>query len=310
MKKLFLLCILLIFIEAKNENCVIIVDDIPLVLCPNKPKLLFSSGFEDDVYIDPYIVENSEDYAFIRGKDKETGFSWPINILGATESALHHIDDDDLKAVEAEIQTLTDDNGKENRVLYNKQNYVLNGENGATQYPYEILNIKEGKSDLYISYRMKIDNGMVGKIDKWRALFEYKTKDYKDPGEGGTGFRLIAYVYTDKQGRPSWHFQGDKDYKNPIWECDTLLPTAECHNSNVPVVFNDWFLTEFYWHWSDGADGKVVWKINGKVVGEHHGPTTRGSNPIDFIILTQIYGNSNPKEQWIDDIEIWDGLPK
>ncbi len=276
-------------------------------------KLLFSSGFEDGVYIDPKLVLYNEDYAYIRGKDKETGFSWPIDILGATKSSLHHIDDDNLKALEVNITTVPGSeekhNGKDTKVLYNKQNYAVNGEDGATQYPYEILNIKDGKKDLYVRYYMKIDDGMVGQADKWRALFEYKTKEYKDPGEGGTGFRLISYIYTDKQGRPSWYFQGDKDSKNPIWKCDTLHPTEKCHNSNVPVIFNEWFLTEYYWHWSDADDGRVVWKINGKVVGEHHGPTTQGSNAIDFIILTQIYGNSNPKEQWIDDIEIWDRKP-
>ena len=272
-------------------------------------KLLFSSGFEDGVYIDPIVIEDNEGYAYIRGTDKETGFSWPIDILDSNGSALHHIEDDNLNAVEAEIRTLTSSDGKENRVLYNRQNYAVNGENSATQYPYEILDIKEGKTDLYIKYRMKIDGGMKGEIDKWRALFEYKTKNYKDPGEGSTGFRLISYVYTDAQGRPSWHFQGDKDSDSPIWECDSLTPTPECHNSNVPVIFNEWFLTEYYWHWSNGDDGRAVWKINGQVVGEHHGPTTRGDNAIDFIILTQIYGNSNPKEQWIDDIEIWDGVP-
>jgi hypothetical protein len=27
-------------------------------------------------------------------------------------------------------------------------------------------------------------------------------------------------------------------------------------------------------------------------------------------MITQIYGNANPKYQWIDDIEIWDGIPE
>jgi len=45
-------------------------------------------------------------------------------------------------------------------------------------------------------------------------------------------------------------------------------------------------------------------------VGDYHGPTTRNSQPIDFIMPFQIYGNSNPKHQWIDDIEIWDGIPE
>jgi len=265
-------------------------------------KLLFASGFEDDVYIDPVLVEYSEDYDFIRGTDKTTGFSWPISILGASESALHRVDDDNNQALFSEIQTI---NG--NKVLYNEERY--REFNKSTQLTYEILNITEGKSDLYVRYRMKVDSNMLGTINKWRALFEYKTKDYKDPGEGGTGYRLIAFIYTDKDGTPSWHLQGDKDSRNPIWECDTLALTKECHNEYVPVIMDDWFTTEYYWHWSNGSDGYMVWKINGKIVGEHHGATTQNDNPIDFILFTQLYGNVTPKYQWIDDIEIWDDLP-
>ena len=173
----------------------------------------------------------------------------------------------------------------------------------------EILNITQGASDLYVRYRMKIDGNMLGTISKWRALFEYKTKGYKDPGEGSTGFRLIAFVYTDEEGRASWHMQGDRDPSSPIWECDTLKLSETCHNEYVPVITDAWFVTEYYWHWSNGDDGRVTWKINGKVVADHQGPTTRNNNPIDFILLTQLYGNVTPKYQWIDDIEIWDGMP-
>jgi len=275
---------------------------------PNsQAKLLFSSGFEDGVYIDPKLVPNNEDYSYIRGTDKVTGFSWPIDILGASQSALHHISDDGLQALQAKIVLVEDNNSNMTRALYNAERYESKDD---TQFPYEILNITEGEKDLYIRYKMKIDDGMINIPNAWRALFEYKTKDYKDPGLGGTGFRLISYIYTDKNGTPSWHWQGDADSKHPIWECDTLTPTPQCHNTNVPVIFNDWFVTEYYWHWSEGEDGRALWKINGKVVGDHHGPTTRNGNPIDFIILTQIYGDTNPKEQWIDDIEIWDGLPE
>jgi len=274
---------------------------------PSEATLLFKSGFEEGVYIDPVLVEDSEDYDFIRGTDSQTGFSWPIDILGASESALHRVADDNHTALYSEIQTVTGFDGRPTRALYNEETH--REENKDTQLTYEILNITQGTSDLYIRYRMKIDSNMLGTINKWRALFEYKTKDYKDPGEGGTGFRLIAFVYTDDEGRASWHMQGDKDSATPIWECDTLELNATCHNEYVPVVTDEWFVTEYYWHWSNGEDGRVIWKINGKVVADHQGPTTRNNNPIDFILFTQLYGDVTPKHQWIDDIEIWDGLP-
>jgi len=268
------------------------------------PKPLFSSGFEDGTYIDSEVSESYKDYTYIKGKDKETGFSWPINIFGSNQSALHHIDDDGLQAVSANLVSVIGHKNKTTKVLHLKQNYAAGL---STQYPYGIYDIKEGPKDVYVSYWMKIDGNMIGKPNTWRSLFEYKTKNYDN---NGGGFGLEAYVYTDLNGKPSWHLQGGKNSEHPLWSCDTLTPTAECKNKEIPVITNQWFHTEYYWHWSEGDDGFIQWKINGEVVGEHHGATTLNSDALNFILLTQISGNSNPKEQWIDDIEIWSGLPK
>ncbi len=263
-------------------------NEIPLI-----PKLLFKSGFENNVYIDSIAYEDDEDYRYIRGVDKESGFAWPIEILGASKSALHYIDDEQHQAVNSEIQTVIGHNGNTTKALYNIEYFDI----GVTQCPYEILNIKEGTKDLYIKYWIKMDSISLVQPNMWRTFFEYKTKDY---GEN-KGFRLIAFIYTDDDGVPYWHWQGDKNPEDPIWEID---------NKTVTVPMNEWFLTEFYWHWSEGDDGQALWKVNGNIIGNHFGPTTHRSKPIDFIILTQIYGNVNPKYQWIDDLEIWDGIPK
>ena len=260
---------------------------------PIEPKLLFKSGFESGIYIDNTAYLDNEDYRYIKGTDNETGYSWPINILGASESALHYIDDDNHQAVQSEIQTVIGHNGDSTKTLYSIENYDL----GVTQCPYEILNIQEGRKDLYIKYWIKMDSASLFQPDMWRAIFEYKTKDYAE----NDGFRLIAYIYTDNDGIPYWHWQGDKNPQNSIWEID---------NKTVPVPISEWFMTEFYWQWSEGDDGRALWKINGQVIGDHYGPTTRNSKPIDFIILTQIYGDANPKYLWIDDIEIWNGIPE
>ena len=262
-------------------------------IIPENPTLLFSSGFEDNVYIDETAYEDNEDYRFIRGKDEETGFSWPINILGSSESAIHYVDDDNHKAVNSSIQKIIGHNGDSTKTLYSIEYYNTN----YTQCPYEILNITDGTKDLYIKYWIKLDSASLVQPNKWRTFFEWKTKDYAN----GNGFRLISYIYSDDDGVPYWHWQGDANPENPIWEID---------NRTIPVPFNDWFLTEFYWHWSEGDDGRALWKINGQVIGDHYGATTRKGKPIDFIMITQIYGNSNPKYQWIDDIEIWNGIPK
>ena len=71
-----------------------------------EPVLLFKSGFEDGIYINNTTYPDNEDYRYIRGTDYETGFSWPVDILGGNGNALHCMDDDNHKAVMSEIQTL------------------------------------------------------------------------------------------------------------------------------------------------------------------------------------------------------------
>ncbi len=260
-------------------------------------KLLFKSGFEGGVYIDQTIDKNSEDFRFIRGTDSETGYTWPIQIDDSKESGLHYIFDDNQQAVFSELQTVIGHNGTPTTALYSQENY----ENGHTQNPYEINNLKKnGRKDFYIKYWMKLDSASLTQKDKWRAVFEYKTVGYEIAANKGTGFRLIAYIYTDENGHPYWHFQGDKNPEHPYWEVD---------NFDIPVPKNEWFKMEFYWHWGDKKEGKAWWKINDQFVANVKNRTTRNNKPIDFIILTQIYGDANPKHQWIDDIEIWEGLP-
>lgn len=264
---------------------------------PAEPKLLFKSGFESDVYIDTTAYLNNEDYRFIKGTDNETGFTWPIDILGTSGSGLHYVDDDHHRAVNAELQTVIGHNGNLTTALFQKENY----EQGVTQCPYEIMDIADGKKDLYVKFWMKMDSASLHQPDAWRAIFEYKTKDY-DLGNGtGTGYRLIAFVYTDINGNPYWHIQGDENPQSSIWEID---------NFDIPVPENEWFLTEFYWKWRDDTDGRTLWKINHHTVADYHGATTRNAKPIDILFLTQIYGDANPKHQWIDDIEIWDAIPE
>ena len=261
-------------------------------IAETSPRLLFSSGFEEGVYIDENIIDGAEDYRYIRGVDSETGFSWPISVLGASNSALHYISDDNHQAINTEIQTVIGHNGDSTKALFQQENYEFRGE---TQCPYEILDITEGTKDLYIRFWIKLDSASLYEPNMWRTFFEWKSKEYATGG----GFRLISFIYTDNDGIPYWHWQGDKDPEHSVWEID---------NKDIPVPVNEWFLTEFYWHWSEGEDGRALWKINGKVVGDHYGPTTQNSMPVDFIMIGQIYGTANPKHQWIDDIEIWDGL--
>ena len=253
-------------------------------------KLLFSSGFEAGVTLEA----PNDGYQPLTGTDRETGFSWPIDILGARESALHPIDHDDHQAVFARLETVSGPNGHASRALYQEMPYEVG--DCCTQMPYEILDIQDGRRDLYVRFWIKLDGASLHKPYMWRTFFEWKSRDYAN----GDGFRLISFVYADENGRPFFDFQGDTDPENPVWEIE---------NHSIPVPEDTWFLNEFYWHWSNGNDGRALWRVNGDIVADYSGPSTSNRKPIDFIMLSQIYGNSNPKHQWTDDIEIWSAWP-
>ena len=111
---------------------------------------------------------------------------------------------------------------------------------------------------------------------------------------------MIAFMATDIRGTPYWQFQGDIGPRQPVWRIE---------NYDIPLITDKWFKVEYYLKWSDGEEGYASMKVDGQLIGEHSGPTTFESNDLSFIILTQVYGNSYPMHQWIDDIEIWNGLP-
>lgn len=253
-----------------------------------KPKLLFSSGFEGI-----QLSEQVEDYQYLTGTDKETGFSWPPQLLGSEFSGIHRINDDNGKAISNKIVNTIGPHGNLTPVLFQQVTYDVQ----VTQTPLQINNIQENPTELYMSYWMKTDSASFNKKDTWRAIWEYKTKNY---ASYKNGFRMIAFMATDYEGKPYWLFQGDTSPQNPIWQTE---------NYNIPLILNKWFKVEYYVKWSAGSDGYASMKVNGKLIGEHQGATTAKADPLDFIMLTQVYGNSHPMHQWVDDIEIWDGLP-
>lgn len=293
-KRIVLLVFLALLLNSCRKN-----DNGPIDTLNQNPKLLFSSGFESNTVLsDPASSEEItkySDYKILKGTDNSTGFSWPINILGSDFGGLHYIDDDFGFAVESKIATLSGRDGQETSALYQRLNYDI----GVTQLPYQINNIKENPKELYMSYWMKTDSTSVDGNHSWRALWEYKTKNYNDTTD--EGFRMISFMATDDTGRPHWLFQGDLNPLKPIWQK---------RNYSVPLVRNEWFKVEYYIIWSDGQDGYASMKVNGQLIAEHNGPTTANSDSMDFILLTQIYGNTYPMYQYIDDIEIWNGLPR
>lgn len=285
MKKLLLQLIgvsLLVTSCEKSESAEAVFD--------GPPMLLFKSGFEEGTFISD--VQNN--YQVVRGTDAETDFSWPISILGSNFGGIHRIQDDNGPAIDNYLETVLGPSGIETRALFQRVNYDI----GVTQSPYQINNIQNNPTELFMTYWMKTDDTSLQGPDKWRALWEYKTNNYNENNQNG--FRMIAFMATDRNGQIHWLFQGDKNPREAIWQA---------RNYTVPVIRNEWFKVSYHIKWSTGNDGYAAMSINDELIAEHQGPTTYNSDDMDFIILTQVYGNTHPMHQWIDDVEIWRGLP-
>ena len=251
------------------------------------PTLLFQSGFEG-----VSLSSSKEGYQYIRGKDIETGYSWPVYILGSDFSGIHRVNDDNGNAISNRLEKVQGPKGNITTTLYQEVGYDVQ----VTQTPYQINNIRKNPKELYISYWIKTDSlSLLGK-DQWRAIWEYKTKGYAE----NNGFRMIAYMAKDIHGKPFWLFQGDKNPQVPIWQVE---------NYNIPLIKGKWFKLEFFIKWSESQKGYACMKVNNQLIGEHYGPTTHNHQPMDFMMLTQVYGNSYPMYQWVDDLQIWNGNP-
>lgn len=280
--KLYLLGLLIVLASCQTSD--------PIETSSTRLQLLFKSGFEEGTF----ISEIQDNYQVIRGTDEETNFTWPIKILGSNFGGIHRIQDDNGPAIDNYLENIIGPSGEETTALFQRVNYDI----GVTQSPYQINNIKENPKELFISYWMKTDDSSLVGPDKWRALWEFKTNSYNENNENG--FRMISFMTTDNNGELQWLFQGDRNPTDPVWQVI---------NKTAPVIRNEWFKVSYYIKWSETSNGYASMSVNDELIAEHNGPTTSNADDMDFIILTQVYGNTHPMYQWIDDIEIWNGIP-
>jgi len=262
-------------------------------------ELLFKSSFEGLLLGKPYDCETSC-WQDIEGSDPVTGYSWAPQIWrgGGKLQLLADtpVTPDTVSTyVFNEIQRVMGPRGKQTSVLYSE---IRERGGGATQTPYLLTPSTTAlQENLYVSYWIKLQPDLLERLgsNSWRALFEWKTIEQR---------RLITYIYTDRLNKPYWFLKTDDlsgGVAKRFWEIA---------NHTTPVPVGKWFKFEFFWHRSTQDDGRAWQAINGQVVFDHFGPLLGGNDPIDRIMLTQVYaGGTLPKYQWVDDVEIWDGFP-
>jgi hypothetical protein len=282
--------------------------------------LLFQSDFGGDVHIGTpvqiYHCFTSRGWWPILGGDD--GFNWPISINGGSSQGLQAISYRPNVTWNAKKQTIDScDNHSpiwKAQIIYGTRHdgsigpmlYQQNLQNMIWQLPY-VINPGSDVRDEYQKVWIKFSPDLSTNLGpgSWYTFAEWKDSGYR--GQCPIpGYRIAVYIMTDKNGIPFWDMHGDNcPSGSPYW--DKVSRTA------VPV--GRWISFEWAWHRTHDNSSWTWVKVDGIKIFEQVGGGNNsngfynGDYSIDRIFVAQMYGAHGQAEQWIDHIEIWDGVP-
>lgn len=264
--------------------------------------LLFKSGFENDVYLDP--VYNGS-YQMIRGKDQASGYSWPINAFNPNlnlSGIQNVITSNQATYLGHAIQSMTGPTGQNTKALLLKLNAPATSQTCCIQAALQTAGLSTALREVYVRHWMKLNPELLDQARSnpgnfWRMTWEMKTS---------TDYRITPFIYADSSGVPYWLIQADNN-PNGCSNCQTFWTIA---NKNVAVPTDRWFLMEYYLYRSSGNDGRVFWAVDGQVIADRMGPNMGAKNEEVAVIMYQnLYGTIFPMYEWLDDLEIWNKPP-
>jgi hypothetical protein len=278
--------------------------------------LLFKSGFENEVVVSsPYKSFNQWKQDLI-GKDLQTGFIWPDNLQ---ESAVSNrlkprfsflVSKDSVLSqfVTNRIETVPGPHGKPTKALFmevkgDDRQFKSITRNEYATYPARDFN--QG----YISYWLKLQPDYL-KATKgkktWRLMMEWKEPP-TGRGSGSSDYRYYIWIRTDGENA-YWQLKGEKvrPERKVEWHVE----------EGVKVPVGRWAFVEVFWK-HHRTDGRLWLKVDGKMVADHKGRTAHPTwnNSLNFWSIFKVYCGNNffangiSAYQWIDDVEIWDGVP-
>jgi hypothetical protein len=296
------------------------------------PRQLFSSGFEGSVALRSPDCWDMGCWQRIEGIDSASGARWPPRLGGGTARFLMLTDPVKITPATLDgymfnrIETVPGPHGTPTRALYEEISRNVNG-TGPMKYSVAQSQLqftpRSEVPELYVGFWIKLQpdlrERMSGLPDgpglrgggTWRGVFAFKSGGLRADGEPADNgdYRVEFYVITyDSPGnKPYWSVSGDNvaggDY--PLVNDWTVI------NRKVPVPIGRWFHFEACWLRSDGADGRIWFGVDGQTIAEHRGPNMGAAKlPINRIMAPLLYsGSTMPIYQWVDDIEIWSGMP-
>jgi len=256
--------------------------------------LLFASGFEADVQVDPPKART------LSGADRTSGYRWPADLPGAHDRAYFNYLVSRDKAlsefVETRIETVPGPHGTPTRALYINVLKLDRDFKGTTRVQYNMFPGGESAADrlqqMYVRYWLKLQPNLPDVLT-WRLIMEWLNGDY----------RWGVYIYRDKNDKtkPYWHVKGQylkKPGRPNHWQVS---------NKDVPVPLDTWFKFEVFWVHSAGPDGRVWVAIDGQTICDYKGPN-KVRNGIGAWCIFKNYGSIG-SGQWIDDLALYDRIP-
>jgi hypothetical protein len=294
------------------------------------PHPLFSSGFEGAIEVSPpKDCWDTGCWQDVVGLDGLAQFQWPAKVSGRSRFLLltNPVPITPLTLGDFmlnRIDTVTGHRGDQTHALFQQISRNVNGTapmgTAAEQNAFQLLPLTDVR-DLYISYWIKLQPDLVAKMNglpdgpgvsrggTWRAFFALKTGGqtaWGDPADDGD-YRIEVYVLTYGGGRPYWAILGDNNAGGGA----PRIHYWDVENRSVPVPVDQWFKFEIFWHRSSAADGRVWMAIDGQVIADRRGANVgERKMPINRIMAPLLYsGSAMPIYQWVDDLEIWDGVP-
>ncbi|WP_414475149.1 hypothetical protein [Microvirga sp. M2] len=152
--------------------------------------------------------------------------------------------------------------------------------------------------DFYMSAWMKLPDNLWSKLGNggWFApLPEWKTAG---------DFRVVNTISAMSNGKLAWNMAWDTNANGNV----PMQTFWKGTNTSVAVPQGEWFKVEMFTH-RGNTDGRVWLKINDQTVFDHTGDNIGVNNaPINRILMGNPYANK-PIDTWLDDVQIWDGVP-
>lgn len=267
--------------------------------------LLFESGFESPVVVDPPVAEGNQWWSYIGGGDR--GYVWRGDLPGSTAVRFQYLvgaNKDINEFVHTSIEN-TQGRGRSNEstmalyqeVMQDDPDFTATTRNQSNIHntnPSASTAISPAFNSLYTRYWVKFQEDLVDHLT-WRQMMEWRS--------GIGDYRWSVYVYKNSAGVPHWHVEAQRGVLGDSprdWSVS---------NTTVPVPIGRWFLFEAFWNGSAGEDGKVQIAIDGQVIANRTGRTRLDTSRDSQFNLFKVYGGTGLRYQWIDDVDIWDAPP-